>query len=192
MALTEIDRTLIKRCLARQPGAWKDFVDRYLGLFIHVINHTLHAHSVRGSQDDLDDMCADIFLEILAGDMSALRKFRGKSSLATYLTIIARRVVIRSLMKRRHSEALGHVNAHQDSLVGSQLSVSEVQRIEDREEVEMLMKLLAPRDAEVVKLYHLEGKSYREIADATSLPENSIGSILSRARDQLRNRNVGV
>jgi len=40
VALTEIDRNLLKRCLAEEPGAWKDFVDRFMGLFVHVVTHT--------------------------------------------------------------------------------------------------------------------------------------------------------
>jgi RNA polymerase sigma-70 factor (ECF subfamily) len=38
----------------------------------------------------------------------------------------------------------------------------------------------------VVRLFHLEGKSYQEISTAVGMPENSIGPILSRARDKLR------
>jgi RNA polymerase sigma-70 factor (ECF subfamily) len=35
-------------------------------------------------------------------------------------------------------------------------------------------------------MYHLEGKSYREISQALGLPENSIGPTLHRAREKLR------
>ena len=83
MALTEIDRNLLKRCLANQPGAWKDFVDRFIGLFVHVINHTAHARSVRLSDHDIDDLSAEVFLTLLADDAAGLRPLRGKSSLAT-------------------------------------------------------------------------------------------------------------
>ena len=33
MALSEIDRNLLARCLAKNAEAWKDFVDRFLGCF---------------------------------------------------------------------------------------------------------------------------------------------------------------
>ena len=68
MALTEHDRKLLQRCLAEEPGAWKDFVDRFMGLFIHVIRHTAHARSVPVSQDDIDDLCADVFVGIVGDD----------------------------------------------------------------------------------------------------------------------------
>lgn len=192
MALTELDRNLIKRCLTRQPGAWKDFVDRFLGLFIHVVNHSYHAHSIRATPEDVDDLCSEIFLEILASDMKVLQTFRGKSSLATYLTIIARRITLNEIMRKRRAESLGHTNVHNDSLEQANAVTHELRRIDDREEVAMLMAQLSDEHAEVLRLYHLEGKSYREIAQATGLPENTVGSILSRGREKLRDGNLRV
>ena len=45
---------------------------------------------------------------------------------------------------------------------------------------------LQDTEAQVVRLFHLEGKSYQEISSAIGMPENSIGPILSRARNKLR------
>ena len=183
VALTEIDRSLLKRCLSEETGAWKDFVDRFIGLFVHVINHTSHARSVTMSPDDVDDLCGDVFVGLLSNNFAALRQFRGKSSLATYLTVIARRIVVRQMSQRRMSEALGHVAAHG---AATQARTSESQRIENREEVARLMSSLPPKEADVVRQFHLEGKSYHEISQALGIPENSIGPTLNRARERMR------
>lgn len=190
MALTEIDRNLLERCLAEEPGAWKDFVDRFIGLFVHVVNHTAHARSVRLSPDDIDDLCAEIFLALVADDFAVLRRFRGKSSLATYLTVIARRVVVHHIARRRLAEALGHVDAHGIALEQAHMPGREQARLENREEVQRILEELPPTDAEVVKQFHLEGKSYREISTHLGIPENSIGPTLTRARDKMRRKNV--
>ena len=190
MALTEFDRSLLKRCLAEDPGAWKDFVDRFIGLFIHVVNHTAHARSVKLQRDDVDDLCADVFLALLADKYAILRSFQGKSSLATYLTVISRRIVVREMSRRRMAEALGHVNVHQTSLEQAAAEVVDIHPIEDREVVDDLLKHLSIQDGDVVRAFHLDGKSYREISQELSIPENSVGSILSRARDKLRQRDV--
>ena len=64
----------------------------------------------------------------------------------------------------------------------------------DREEVERLLEELDGPEADVVRLYHLEGKSYQEISSAVGMPENSVGPTLSRraatlaGRGRLRNR----
>ena len=190
MALTEIDRNLLKRCLAREPGAWKDFVDRFIGLFVHVIQHTAHVRSVKLTPHDVDDLCADVFLALLADDFAVLRRFRSKSSLATYLTVVARRVVVREMARKRMAEALGHVNSQTQGTLESASRPIEHQRIDDREEVQRLLEDLGDADAEIVRQFHLEGKSYREISNRLGIPENSIGPTLSRARDRMRRRQV--
>ncbi len=187
MTLTEIDRNLLKRCLAEEPGAWKDFVDRFMGLFVHVVTHTAHAHSVRLVQDDIDDLCAEIFMALLAKDYAILKRFRGQSSLATYLTVIARRVVVHTIVRRRMSEALGHVAAqHPDMKQQADSHHFDLKRIEDQDEIEKMLVDLPADDAEVVKQYHLQGRSYREISSQLGIPENTIGPTLTRARQRLR------
>lgn len=190
MALTEIDRTLLKRCLSEEPGAWKDFVDRFIGLFVHVINHTAHARSVPLTADDVEDLSAEVFVTLLSNNYAALRQFRGKSSLATYLTVIARRIVVKEITQRRLSEALGHVPAHGSSLDAAHAAPAESQRIENHEEVTRMLRELPPREADVIRQFHLEGKSYREISASLGIPENSIGPTLNRARERMRQQSV--
>lgn len=183
MALSEIDKQLIDRCLAHQPSAWEDFVDRFLGLVVHVINHTGQSRSLHLSEQDREDFAADVFLAILSDDFAVLRRFQGRSSLATYLTVIARRVVVRELLKRKivahpaHTQDVDHVA---DGAVAAE------ERISNREEVERLLEELTPDDADIVRLYHLDGKSYHEISEDLGIAENSIGPTLSRARARMR------
>jgi len=181
VALSEVDRGLLERCLARAPRAWEDFVDRYMGLFVHVINHTAQSRSVRLTQPDRDDLCAEVFVAVIREDFALLRNFRGQSSLATYLTVVARRVVVREMTRQKTPTRLG-------DLAGEHLAAAgEVeQRLADREEVTRLLGLLEGDEAQVVRLYHLEGKSYQEISAALGMPENSVGPTLSRARQKLR------
>ena len=58
MPLRDIDRQLIDRCLRKEPGAWNDFVDRYMGLIYHVIHHVSHARSMVLSPPDIEDIAA--------------------------------------------------------------------------------------------------------------------------------------
>lgn len=180
MALSDFDRNLIKRCLGRTPRAWEDFVDRFLGLVVHVVNHSAQSRSIRLSDQDREDLTAEVFLAIVDEDFGVLRRFRGESSLATYLTVLARRVVVRELLKRKSVASLEDVD-EQSSNDGSG-----EERINSRDEVERLLRTLHGPEAEVVRMYHLEGKSYQEISSRIGMPENSIGPTLSRARAKLR------
>ena len=185
VALSEIDRKLLQRCLARKPGAWEDFVERYLGLVVHVINHTAQSRSIVPTPADVDDLASEVFLAIVEDDFGTLRRFRGESSLATYLTVVARRVVVREMLKRRSAASLSAMAERgQHTMEPRPAAVEE--RISNQEEVERLLQSLDSPDADVVRLYHLEGKSYREISSQVGMPENSIGPTLSRARAKMR------
>ncbi len=184
MPLRDIDRNLIDRCLRKEPGAWNDFVDRYMGLIYHVIQHAAHARSRVLSSEDIEDIAAEIFLKIVDDDYGVLRRFKGTSSLPTYLTVIARRICIKELIRRHREEELGHTSAHRAAMDDG--AGDEVEAIVSAEEVERMLEDLSPREAEVVRLYHLEYKNYRQISKKLGIPENSIGPILAKARKRLR------
>jgi len=181
VALSDIDRSLLDRCLAQKPRAWEDLVDRFTGLIIHVVNHTARCRSIMLSSADREDLTADVLLNIVQNDFAVLRHFRGNSSLATYLTVVARRVVVRKLVGSRTATALG------DAADAAAVEPGAEQRITDRDEVQSLMEQLEQSEADVVRMYHLEGKTYQEISRTTGVPTNSVGPLLSRARTKLRN-----
>ncbi len=188
MALSEIDRNLLERCLQRKPRAWEDFVDRFLGLIVHVVDHTSKARNLSLGGDERDDLCAEVFLTLIRDDFAVLRHFRGQSSLATYLTVISRRVAVHEIVKRQPAQQLSE-SADGEPASDEGAGGAE-QRVEDREEVERLLQELPARDAEIVRMYHLEGKSYQEISQTTGVVENTIGPVLSRARTRMRRAGV--
>ena len=185
MPLREIDRQLLDRCLRHEPGAWNDFVDRYMGLIYHVINHVAHARTLNLSAVDVEDICAEVLLGIVDDDYAVLRRFQGRSSLPTYLTVVARRICIKEVVKRQREAQLGHVTASRAMAMDSESS-GEVEPIASGEEVEAMLRGLPDREAEVVRLYHLKYLNYRQIGKQLGIPENSVGPILARARAQLR------
>jgi RNA polymerase sigma-70 factor (ECF subfamily) len=185
--LSEIDQQLMQNCLARKPRAWEDFVDRFLGLVIHVIHHTAVSRSIAITEHDVEDLAAEVFVAILADDFAVLRRFRGQSSLATYLTVISRRIVIREILKRKITSSADDT-AELDNVTDHEPSAEK--RLENREEVQKLLEELNGDEATVVRLFHLEGKSYHEISRQIGVPENSIGPTLHRARERLRKNDV--
>ena len=190
VSLSEIDRNLLERCLQRKPRAWEDFVDRFMGLIIHVVGHTAQARSLRLSPEDRDDLCAEVFLNIIQDDFGILRHFRGQSSLATYLTVVARRIVVKRMLTWKATAPLndGGRGEAAKTLADSQPEPEE--RLSNREEVERLLNGLEGNEARIVRMYHLEGKSYHEISSVVGMSENSIGPILSRARNKMRSAGV--
>jgi RNA polymerase sigma-70 factor (ECF subfamily) len=185
VALTHLDRDLLRRCLAHQPGAWNDFVDRFLGLIYHVVHHTAHLRSTPIRPEDIEDLAAEVLLQIVANDYAVLRQFRGHCSLATYLTVIARRSCVHELARRYAAKDVQADRAHGD-MEGIEDEVRRTPGLESLEEVEKLLHRLPSREREVVRLHYIEGRTYEEISTELKIPVNSIGPILSRARKKLR------
>jgi len=186
MPLTDVDQKLLKRCLEKKPGSWNDFVDRFLSLIYQAIHHTAHLRSVRLSAEDTEDIASEVLVQLIADDSKALRSFRGQASLSTYLTVIARRICVHELTRRqavRDSIQRGDVAPIGDI---AQDDVAAAKAIEKLEDVDALLRQLSGKPREVVRLFYLEGRSYEEISTELDLPVNSIGAMLTRAREKLR------
>jgi RNA polymerase sigma-70 factor, ECF subfamily len=186
VALIARDRELVKRCLNHEPGAWNDFVDRFLGLVYHVVQHTADMRSYLLTAEEKEDIASHVLLKIVENDYAPLKQFRGKSSLASYLTVIARRTCVNELATRaqiKERESGGKANEH---IAEARPNSKPKPGLETLEEVGKLLKKLPNRERAVVRLFYLEGRTYEEISTELNIPVNSIGAILARARKKLR------
>lgn len=183
--LSNVDRELLQRCLNRSPGAWEDFINRYLGLVVHVVNDTAATRTLSLSTPVRDDLVSDVFFALVKKDFAVLRRFRGQSSLATYLTVVARRIVVRGLLQRKVAGSREATqSAHADPADVS--AQTEFTAAENREEIESALAKLSQQEATAVRMFHLEGRTYREIGETVGMAENSVGPYLTRARAKMR------
>src|SRR5262249_20323004 len=183
--------TLLQRCLNHEPGSWNDFVDRYLGLIYHVVHHTAHLRSTPLRPEDTEDIAAEILLQIVSNDYAVLRQFRGQSSLATYLTVIARRSWVHERARRAAAREVQPRPEEPRAAEAEEPAKAEL-GLENLEEVQKLLGKLPARERRVVRLAYLEGRSYEEISTELNIPVNSIGPILSRAKKRLRQEAKGA
>ncbi|GHT16854.1 hypothetical protein FACS1894189_1600 [Planctomycetales bacterium] len=109
MSITNLDRELLARCLSKQNRAWEDFVDRFLGLVLHVIDHTASKREIRLRLEDRNTLCEYVFAALGHDQFRLLRNFKERSSLTTYLSILVRRIVVRMLLNQSYvSERSGY------------------------------------------------------------------------------------
>lgn len=186
MPLTNHDRKLLTDLLNGHTGAWRLFVDRFTPLIVQVIRHTAHSHSLRLNADDIEDLCADTMAELLLRDMAALRSFRGRCSLSTYLGVIARRIVVRRLAEHRYSSAMGHINAHRAAVDFASSENTSVRHLDNRDQVESLLLKLPPESRKVATWLFLDELTYNQISKRLGKPLNSIGPIVTRLRSFLK------
>ncbi len=186
MPLSDYDSRLLDRCLGHEPGAWREFVDRYMGLIYHVVNQVAHARSVSIKAEEVEDIAAQVFLVIVDDDYRVLRQYRRSSALSTYLAVIARRICVKELVNRKREAELGHVTASRAAIADGDTHADGVEPIATSDEVEHMLRELPEREAQVIRLYHLKFLNYRQIAKQMGIPENSVGPILAKGRKGLR------
>lgn len=179
MVLSNLDRDLLARCLQGKPEAWEDFVDRFLGLITYVVGDVARSRSLALPDALRDDVVADVFLTLVDQDFRTLRRFRGQSSLGTYLVVVARRIAIRKLAEIQRNRQVRLAVEPSDNGESETIAV-------DKDQVQALLAQLPTTEATAVRMYHLEERSYREIGMHIGIPENSVGPLLSQARAKLR------
>lgn len=180
MVLSDIDRRLLTRCIEGAPGAWEDFVERFIGLITHVVTETAAARLGNYSEQVRDDVVAEVFLKLIEKDFAILRTFRGQSSLGTYLVVVTRRIAVKRIVKLSRSQA-GQLSADP---VASEAN-GEI-AVENSEEVHSLLAQMPVEEATAIRMFHLEERTYQDISSHIGIPENSVGPLLFKARNRLR------
>lgn len=124
------------------------------------------------------DAAADTAQETFITAQRALPKYRGASSIKTWLLGIANNECRRTARQRRlQPPALEFVE-------GSQADHSET--IINRHALQQAMARLSPEHREVVLLHEVEGLSYEEAALVLGIPEGTVKSRLHHAFSNLR------
>ena len=104
ISTNHLDDTLLTRCLERQHRSWEDFVDRFLGLVLHVIDHTVSVREIRLRMDERTILCERVFAALGHDQFRLLREFKARGSFTTYLSVVVRRIVVRSLLNQSYGQ----------------------------------------------------------------------------------------
>jgi RNA polymerase sigma-70 factor (ECF subfamily) len=160
------------------------FIQRFGRLIQAVVTKTAQRRGWDITTDDRDELTAEVFAQLIFRNMASLRLFAGRSTLPTYLTVIARRVTVHAVLHRsRLPKTLSHDNSFTEQPISA---TTPHKQVSQQDEIEHYLKRLSTEDRVLVRMHDLEGHSYSEISKATGIPVNSIGPRLSRARKSIR------
>lgn len=188
----QIDESeLVRRLVAGDAAAWRTFVDRFHRLVVARVAATARELHIPLRASDGEDLAAEVFLQLVAHDYSTLRDFQGRSSLSTWISVIARRIALRKLLTARREPANPQYAADATvELAGATHDDPLAQLIqgENRRRLADALSELPDRQRELVRLHYVDGCSYREISERLGIPMNSIGPSLQRVQQKLRER----
>lgn len=182
------DCLFVARLLRSDSDAWREFVQSY-GRLVRARVADVATSFGRGCDDTaVDDAVAEVFAAILNNDAAALRGYAGRSSLVTYLAVIATRSATRGFAAQTRSVGNENFEAETEALADP-AAVEPIGKIilnERSERVHALLQRLPAKQREVVRLFHLESFSYQQISQIIDMPIGSIGPTLRRAEAKLK------
>jgi RNA polymerase sigma-70 factor, ECF subfamily len=186
----EPDAALVRRCVAREPAAWDEFVHRHVPVLSSCVRRVL---GLSGAAD-VEDVLQAVFLKLWDDDCRRLRTFRGRSRLSTWLVVLARREALDRVRARRSrretvSPAAMEGEPASPAAGGRNGAAAASSTAEDRDERARLLAAvdaLPARERLLVRLVWMDGCAYADAARLLAVPENSISPWLLRARGRLR------
>ena len=168
--------------------AWQAFIDTHGRLVRARVADVASSFGRSEDESAIDDATAEVFAALLGNDAAALRAFAGRSSLGTYVAVIATRSATRGFARKHlvatSSDDTEIVDTARDQTVKD--PISELIDVEQQERLRLLIDRLSPKQRNIVSLYHLQGRTYAEISEQLEIPIGSIGPTLRRAEAKLR------
>jgi RNA polymerase sigma-70 factor (ECF subfamily) len=174
------DRDYVDRILAGEPDAFESLVRKYNRLGGAI------AFGILGDFHLAEDVVQEAFITAFR----ALSSLREPGKFRFWFAGLVRSKALDALRQRRTRQAvpLEEGLAAGGSFGGQSPVEEEHMRDELRQKVLDAIGELPPEDRTVVMLKHMEGLSYKEIAELTGSTVSSVESRLFRARNALRKK----
>ncbi len=137
-----------------------------------------HLASRLAGSDEAEDVTQNVFLQLFRN----LDRFRGESKFETWLY----RLTINEAFQQRRRRRRWNMASLRDEQTPA--SGGESRRLDQREMLDRALAGLAEDLRILFVLREVESLSYRELAEATGIPEGTVASRLNRARQELRER----
>lgn len=159
--------------------ACRYLVSTYQKLVLHIVGRMIR------HPEDMEDVCQEVFMKVILRAAT----FRGDSKLSTWIAAIAYNTSISYLKKinrrnKKHTDDM--VLAEKkgiDEEIGSEMEKTELKNI-----LLKMIESLPLNYRTVLTLYYLEEFSYMEVKQITGMPEGTVKSYLSRARNLLKQK----
>jgi RNA polymerase sigma-70 factor (ECF subfamily) len=138
----------------------------------------------------LEEICAEVVFVLFQKECAALRSFQGRSTFATWLTVVSRRVCLAKLLNQERlvpggSRASTDVDLNALPARGSSTELAEELQCE-LQAMRACLPRLSPPDQFIIQCFFFEGLTYQQIADQLRITKNAVGPKLTRARSRLR------
>ncbi len=170
------EKDCIAKVISGDTEAYRQLVDRYqTGLIIHCEN-------ILNDRDEGEDVAQEAFIKAYQN----LKNFSvDKANFSTWLYRIATNLCIDLLRKNKRKVHVRDIERHLEQILPDHIEQEEINYIRT-----LINELEPPKYAEIIKAYFWEGKSYQELAEIYGTTTGTIGTWMSRAKLQLKEKLV--
>ncbi len=177
------DKLLIEGLVERKEESFSALVLQYQR---RVYNTVL---SISQQTEEAEDLAQEVFMEIF----ESIHKYRGESSLSTWIYRIATNKALEFIRKKKAQKRFAFVKSlfgQNDEIVHQSIDFEHPGiLLENKERAKVLfskIEQLAENQKVAYCLHNLEGLSYEEIAGVMKLSKSSVESLIFRAKQNLR------
>ncbi|PIP67755.1 MAG: hypothetical protein COW92_04840 [Candidatus Omnitrophica bacterium CG22_combo_CG10-13_8_21_14_all_43_16] len=172
---------LIERCIKREENAWLEFIRRFSGLVYYSARERLARNGFRFNGEDIQDIAQDVFAEMW--EKSRLSEVRDRHKIKAWLSIVSQTRALNYMRKKKERLLAGDELFKVENIVSDD---GEANRLELAEELETAIEPFEPREKIILKLNIIHAKTHKEIAEFMKIPINTVSTIISRKKEQLR------
>ena len=186
MALRDPDIRLMLKVRADDREAFAELVERFQHRLVGIMNHLV------GHSQEAEDLAQEVFLRVY----KTRHRYSPKAKFSTWLFTIANNLALNAIRNRKRRQAVplevqdsGPMGIRPTGVVVADDAPPPTHRLQQEELAGVIRKALEDlneRQRVAVVLNKFEDMGYAEIADVMGLTSKAVKSLLSRARDKLR------
>jgi len=186
LALRDPDIRLMLRVRDDDPAAFGELVEQYQQRLVTIMHHLV------GNREEAEDLAQEVFLRVYR----TRKKYRARAKFSTWLFTIANNLALNALRSRQRKPAIP-LDVRDSGPLGPRPAEQLVrdrenqpgERMQQQELAAMVQRALGnlnERQRAAVVLNKFEDMNYVEIAEVMDLTTKAVKSLLSRARENLR------
>jgi RNA polymerase sigma-70 factor (ECF subfamily) len=154
---------------------YSELIERYSMKLGHYLRKFIH------SADELEDVLQNVFIKAYRN----LNAFDADKRFSPWIYRIAHNEALNFLKKYRRESV--RIDETEMEIIDHDADVkSEVDAILDREKIERAFSLLKFKYREPLVLFFFENKTYEEIGDILHLPKSTVGTLIKRGKEKLK------
>ena len=178
------EKELISSLRLGEETAFKFLIDTYQDRVYYTVLNILQ------NADEAEDTAQDTFIQVF----KSISGFKEESSLATWIYRIAVRKALGKIRKEKYKKQLGSIGlwwaaSEEKSIDAAHLNPGII--AEDKEKADLIYKAVSelPNNQRLAfTLIRIQGMKHDEVSEIMQLSIKAIESLLSRAKDSLRNK----